>query len=171
MPDIYFATNREVLKETSRSAELGKRFNAEGPQFFRVGRSQVELKGKDPKKDDRWSVKSTRLYKEDMQPDDGEIRRGSQDLFDDLRKLLKKEQQDVLIYLHGYANDFDDSMIRAAALQEIYNIDDSKSDIRNPLVFAFGWPSNGNVFPRSEYFSDRHDAQMSGSPCRAVCWR
>ena len=162
MPDIYFATNREVLKETSRSAKLGKRFNVEGPQFFRVGRAQLELKGKDPKKDDRWRFKSARLYKEDMDPDDGVVQRGSQDLFEDLRKLLRDHCQDVLIYLHGYANDFDDSMIRAAALQEIYHQGKGDDEIRDPLVFAFGWPSNGNVLPRSEYFSDRHDAQMSG---------
>ena len=46
--DVYFATNRDVVNETPEAAELGNRFNADGPQFFRVGRAEVEQTGADP---------------------------------------------------------------------------------------------------------------------------
>ena len=40
---IYFATNRDVVLEGTSNAELGERFNADGPQFFRVGVCKVVL--------------------------------------------------------------------------------------------------------------------------------
>lgn len=157
---IYFATNRDVTRETARTAELGERFHPDGPQFFRVGVAQVEQTGPDPTDDDAFAVRSRRLYSEKGKKP-GEVVRGSQDLFEDLRKKLKDEQQDVLVYLHGYANSFDSSIARAAALQVLYD-HGGPGKGPDPLVFVFSWPSNGKVFPAVEYFSDRDDAEMSG---------
>ena len=117
MTQIFFASNRNVVAETSATgAVFGDRFNADGPQCFRVGMTEVALKG-DPLDDNAWSVGATRLYKEkldDTMPKGARL--GSSKLFDDLPALLRKEVVDVVIYLHGFANDFQNSAIRAAAL-------------------------------------------------------
>jgi esterase/lipase superfamily enzyme len=158
--DIYFATNRNVTRETTRTAEFGERFHPDGPQFFRVGVAQVEQADPEATGDEAWTVKSRRLYSEKGDKP-GEVVRASQDMFEDLRQRLKNEQQDVLVYIHGYANGFDNSIARAAALQALYD-HAAAGKGPDPLVFAFAWPSNGKVFPAVEYFSDRDDAEMSG---------
>ena len=42
----------------------------------------------------------------------------------------------------GFANDFESSVARAAALQELYGAGEQKV-----LVVLFAWPSNGRVQP------------------------
>ncbi len=158
MTQIFFASNRNVVAETSATgAVFGDRFNADGPQCFRVGMTEVALKG-DPLDDNAWSVGATRLYKEkldDTMPKGARL--GSSKLFDDLRALLRKEVVDVVIYLHGFANDFQNSAIRAAALEKLYGAGEKKI-----MVVLFSWPSNGRVQPAWNYFSDREDAEASG---------
>lgn len=159
MERIFFASNRNVKHETSVSGNLfGDRFNADGPQCFRVGHAEILREGTDPKKDESWTVGQTKLYPEelDSRREDGAML-GSNRLFDDMRKLLKEEDTDVLLYIHGFANSFQNSVRRAAALQELYSSNDQKI-----IVFLFSWPSNGKVQPAWNYFSDREDAEASG---------
>ncbi len=156
---VYFATNRNVVKETAKTVTFGPRFNADGPQFFRVGIAEVEQVKADPTHDQAWKVKASCLYSEKGRK--GQVVRASQGLFDDLRERLKREDQDILVFLHGYASDFEDSVVRAAALQHLYSHGASPEE-PDPLVFVFSWPSNGKVFSAVEYFSDRDDAQASG---------
>ena len=40
MVDVYFATNRDSVKDKGK--HFGERFHAQGPMFFRVGVAQVE---------------------------------------------------------------------------------------------------------------------------------
>ncbi|MFO1037714.1 MAG: alpha/beta hydrolase [Geminicoccaceae bacterium] len=159
--DIHFATNRNILKETPSSAEFGERFDESGPQFFRVGVADVVQVGPDPTADDGYAVRGKRLYSEKPARRGGPLVRASQGMFEELRQQLKDDERDVLVYLHGFANDFDNSIMRAAALQTLYaqRSDPGEPD---PIVFVFAWPSNGKTFPATEYFSDRDDAQMSG---------
>ena len=156
---IYFASNRDVKFETSQSANnFGNRFNADGPQFFRVGVVDVLDKGGDPRDDDNWSAGLCTLYPENLDPGrSADVKIGSPKFFDDLRKILTENALDVVIYIHGFANDFQNTARRAAALQKLY----SASGF-DQMVVVFSWPSNGNVFPAYEYFSDREDAEMSG---------
>lgn len=157
--EIYFATNRDVVREEEHHADFGDRFNSGGPQFFRVGVADVKQEGADPAADDAYQVVSQRLYSE--RSETGQPVRASQGMFDELRARLKDKQQDILIYLHGFANSFENSLMRAAALQTLYHHGRERLKA-DPLVFVFAWPSNGKVFPMTEYFSDRDDAQMSG---------
>lgn len=167
METIYFASNRDVKHETSNSCKnLGKRFNQDGPQFFRLGKAEVLVDG-DPKDDDNWSPSQCSLYPENLGGQRQKI--GSDGFFEELRELIVEHKGDVIIYLHGFANDFADSVIRAGALQHVYrkvwdarSINWEKCDAAPPLFVMFSWPSNGNVFPRYEYFSDREDAEASG---------
>jgi esterase/lipase superfamily enzyme len=156
---IFFASNRNVLAETSATGQVfGDRFNADGPQCFRVGRAEATLTGTDPKQDAKWSVGKTELYAEeldDSMPKGAVL--GSSKLFMVLRDLLKDRDRDVIVYLHGFANTFQNSVARAAALQQIYSTTKQKV-----LVVLFSWPSNGEVRPSWNYFSDRDDAEASG---------
>ena len=122
MTKIYFASNRDVVHETSSKGNIfGDRFNGAGPQCFRVGVAQVDLSGSDPKKDDHWSVGDTKLYPETLDSSmPAGAKLGSEAMFEDLRTELKKQDTDVIVYLHGFANNFENSVQRAAALQEIY---------------------------------------------------
>jgi len=161
MAQIYFASNRDVKHESSITGEVfGERFNKDGPQCFRVGIADVGLRGTDPTDDDAWIVGKTRLYPETLdkaRPEDAKKKLGSGQMFDELRKLLKKQDRDVIIYLHGFANTFQNSLARAAALQDLYSSAD-----QDVMVVLFSWPSNGVVQPAWSYFSDREDAEASG---------
>ncbi len=159
MATIYFLSNRNVLHETSKSGHIfGERFNKDGPQCFRVGEAEVVLNGSDPKQDEDWSVGRTKLYPEDLDSKrPGGEKLGSAHLFESLRKLLKAAEHDVVLYIPGFANTFENSAQRAAALQELYSSVD-----QTVIVVLFSWPSNGRVAPAWNYFSDRDDAEASG---------
>ncbi len=161
MTQIYFASNRDVKHETSSKGDVfGQRFNTGGPQCFRVGLAEVTLTGGDATVDDAWAVGDTRLYSETLdttRPENAGKKFGSGKMFDDLRKVLKVENRDVIVYLHGFANSFQNSVARAAALQELY-----ASAEQDVMVVLFSWPSNGVVQPAWSYFSDREDAEASG---------
>lgn len=156
---IYFASNRDVKFETSKNANnFGKRFNADGPQFFRVGCVDVTDKGGDPTDEDNWVAGNCELYPEKLDPNQPkDVKIGSPKFFEDLRQILVANAQDIIIYIHGFANDFPNTAVRAAALQRLYSAKGF-----DQMVVMFSWPSNGNVFPAYEYFSDREDAELSG---------
>jgi esterase/lipase superfamily enzyme len=161
MSRIYFASNRFVKHESSAKGDVfGDRFNKDGPQCFRVGWAETKLKGDDPLKDEAWSVGKTQLYPEQLDATktaDSQPKLGSAALFEDLRAELKKADRDVIVYIHGFANSFENSIARAAALERIY-----RSAEQDVMVVVFSWPSNGEVQPAWNYFSDREDAEASG---------
>lgn len=160
MSTIFFASNRDVLHETSSKGRVfGQRFNADGPQCFRVGKAEVKLKGSDPRVDDAWKVGQTKLYPEKLDDTRGrDAKLGSAALFEELRQYLRGADRDVIIYLHGFANSFENSVQRAAALEALYN----EGAEQKVMVVLFSWPSNGEVQPAWNYFSDREDAEASG---------
>ncbi len=159
MSKIYFATNREIKFETSKNANnFGDRFNAMGPQAFRLGHVTVTMQGTDPKVESNWTVGECRLYAENLNANaKGGVKLGTDDFFEDLRLALKSECHDLIIYIHGFANDFENTALRAAQLEAMYSTQD-----RPVRVVMFSWPSNGRVAPAYEYFSDRDDAEASG---------
>ncbi len=175
MATIYFATNRAVKFESSKTArnfgdEAAKpkpreaddpRFPAGGPQIFRVGKVQVDLVGGDPfsVQDEKvWKVGQCDLYPEELKPDDpADVKLGSASMFDELRRHLKDNTSDVIILIHGFASTFQSAARRAAQLQTLYG-----ADGKDAMVVMFSWPSDGQVFPSARYFSDRHDAAASG---------
>lgn len=156
--DVYFASNRD-FNGSLTDPKFGERFNDDGPQYFRVGRAKVERKGGDD-----YKYKSGKVVSE--KPNENIL--GSRSLFDDLRQTLQTTKQDVIVYIHGFANTFESSIERGAQLHHEYEITprpDASGKARDPyrpIVFAFSWPSNGRVFPKYEYQSDRDDARLSG---------
>jgi esterase/lipase superfamily enzyme len=158
MTRIYFASNRNVLAQTSVKGEVfGERFNADGPQCFRVGFADV-TPGSDPAEDKGWKAGKTELYPENLAPGENkETKLGSARMFEQLRVELKNSKRDVIVFLHGFANDFPNALIRAAQLEALYRT--AEKDV---MVILFSWPSNGRAAPAWEYFSDREDAEASG---------
>lgn len=157
MHDVYFATNRNLLRKTG-PVEFGGRFHVDGPQFYRVGHAQVEKVSEDP--DEGYVVREVSIAAESKQG--APVRLGSKAIFTDLREKMRAENRDVIVYIHGFANDFLSVIGRAAQVADVYRINKANSPEYRPYVFAFSWPSNGKVVPPWQYFSDRDDAEASG---------
>ena len=188
MNEIYYATNRNLTGEDP--VRFGARFNVDRPFFYRVGKAVVR-KRRDPKDpwDEAYRVdpKSVELFPEKIpEGEEGEALLGSAAAFAEIRAKFadRKEQRDVLLYIHGFASSFESALIRASELRDAYlapptsilnasEADGRATRAREPLVFVFCWPSDGIAFgggvqndddavPQWAYFSDRDDAEASG---------
>ncbi|MBC6407195.1 MAG: alpha/beta hydrolase [Rhodobacteraceae bacterium] len=177
MSKLYFATNRN-LKEGGGS--FGTRFHADGPQVFRVGTVDVNLKeglaalSPEAQDDAAWEVANTTLYGEDFDTDrEGGPQLGSAEMFESLRSELNADC-DVILFIHGFNNDFEDAARRAGQLNHIYQQQMDTLDPTNKrrvVTFFFSWPSDGRAIAspfggkriRHYYYSDRDDAEMSGA--------
>lgn len=155
--DVYFATNRNRLRKAGR-VEFGERFHEDGPQFYRVGHARVEQISKDP--DEGYLLREVTLAPESKSGKPTLL--GSKKIFNDLQERMRQDNRDVLVYLHGFANSFKSSIERAAQVADIYRIRRADGEEYQPHIFAFSWPSNGEVVPPWQYFSDRDDAEASG---------
>ena len=177
MTEVFFATNRTEPRGGRR--KFGDRFNTDGPHFYEVGRAEVAWAETDadgtPTSPDDYTV-SFRLQKArrpktetiDAVPEMhrkqavGE-KTGSQALFEGLRDDMRRTGRDAILFVHGFANDFDNAMARAAWLKEKYLIQREGDEAPcQPYMFAFSWPSDGMAQPPWKYASDRDDAAMSG---------
>lgn len=177
---IYFGTNRLVLSE--KPAKFGDPYNADKPYYFRVGEVEVERRGDSwARPDDAYACGQPVLYAEKPSPKNParEIL-GSAKLFHELRETMVNDPRDVLIFIHGFASTFESAMERAAELRDQYlspKTDPATGTLqkrgREPLVFAFSWPSDGVTVGTATgaagsdrrkwaYSSDREDARASG---------
>lgn len=103
-------------------------------------------------------------YKEKINPNDVEKDLedhcfGSIRMFENLKKLMKTKEMDLLIYVHGYNVEWEEAVSSALSLQETLKSQTNNKDL---LVFLFSWPSDGSMFPYLAYKSDRVDAKGSG---------
>ena len=154
--EIFFATNRRN-EGTEKKPQFGDRPHLLGPDFYRVGIASVKKASDDL--DDGYEVEKVQIKGEgntDAQD------RGSDKLFTDIRQEVRVSGCDVLVYIHGFANTFASAISRAAQLREHYLVGRPGQQPQHPVVFAFCWPSNGEVTPPWEYFSDRNDARSAG---------
>ncbi len=164
--EVYFATNRNMTGSNS-APSFGERFHRDGANFYRVGRARVRKVSDDL--DDGYEVVSVRTDAEGTRATTAH-RLGSKALFADIKGRMIAETCDAIVYLHGFANTFEDGIKRAAQLHEAYEITPRDGGAPyHPVVLAFCWPSNGSTTPPWEYFSDRDDAKASGTAmARAV---
>lgn len=86
---------------------------------------------------------------------------GSQRMFYELYKEMSatKLQNDVLIFIHGFAYTFDEELKAICELKKMY-IDNEKSPINHILFIS--WPASSTVFPLT-YFDDRAASINSGN--------
>ncbi|CAN5307554.1 hypothetical protein BH10PSE6_BH10PSE6_40770 [soil metagenome] len=84
----------------------------------------------------------------------------SQTAFDD----LADGGRNILVFIHGFANSFENAITRAAFNREWFT--DSKVADADTAVVAFSWPSRGQLitlpFPTLPYRSDQSAAGNSG---------
>lgn len=145
MLEVYYATNRRILAE-GKTPKFGDRFNEEGPQELRFGSAKVQkVKGK-------YALKKVVLMPERK---DKDLPSGV--IFEDLRKAMADKRLDVICLIHGFASTVETALERAAEIKDKYKVGGREAE-----VFVFSWPSDGAVFPPTNYFEDRADAQASG---------
>ncbi|MFO0764754.1 MAG: alpha/beta fold hydrolase [Patescibacteria group bacterium] len=126
---IWFVTNRNYA---------GKTFGTTFPKIpgdLRVGRAEVM---------DGGTIDGLNVFPNNP-------KKGSLAMFDELRGDMKTCGRDTIIYIHGFNNDFNESLQEGAELSR------ALGDRYNVVVFS--WPSNGT---KLGYYPDRHDAELSG---------
>lgn len=141
MTTIYFATNRKPNR-AAKPADFGSGFSNTDLGDLRFGRANV----------DNGSLDEASI---EVLPDNP--RQGSKALFAELRQSMKADQVDSLLFIHGFNVSFRDAMDSAGKLSDTYSRV-SGNDYQ-PNVFVFSWPSDGKL---TNYFNDRHDAEVSG---------
>lgn len=177
---VYFGTNRLIVDEAK--GEIGDRYHADRPYYFRIGEVEVEKTGDSWRNADKaYKAGTPKVYPE--RPGDGDQAAvlGSETLFRKLHQTMKDEERDVLVFIHGFANTFESAMERAAELRDQYLSPKTDAETgtlakrgREPIVFAFSWPSDGVVLGFASgaagddrrkwaYSSDREDARASGA--------
>lgn len=77
-------------------------------------------------------------------------------------------RQDAVLFIHGFANTWTDSICRAAQLRDFYAIPSGGAAL--PFqVLAFGWPSDGQIMPPSTHYpADRKDAAAAALALAAL---
>ena len=156
MPDcmVRFVTNRE---ETKGKIPFGSGLNQKSPLYLRYGTAKVALpEGK--KKD--YALRTVSVAPEVMPGIDAspsaEAKFGSSQVYTDLQADLISNNADLLVFLHGFACDFETAILRAAELKQRW------STPERPLeVAVFSWPADGQMVPLLNYVSDRDDARSS----------
>lgn len=86
---------------------------------------------------------------------------GTQRMFYELYKNMSstKDRSDVLIFIHGYAYDFDDELKAITHLKKLF-IDNRASPVEHILFVS--WPASSSIVPLT-YFDDKASSINSGS--------
>lgn len=86
---------------------------------------------------------------------------GTQRMFYELYKNMSstKDRSDVLIFIHGYAYDFDDELKAIIDLKKLF-IDHPASPVEHILFVS--WPASSSIVPLT-YFDDKASSINSGS--------
>ncbi|WP_313090860.1 alpha/beta hydrolase [Chryseobacterium flavum] len=86
---------------------------------------------------------------------------GTQRMFYELYKNMSstKERSDVLIFIHGYAYDFDDELQAIIDLKKLF-IDRPESPVEHILFVS--WPASSSIVPLT-YFDDKASSINSGT--------
>jgi esterase/lipase superfamily enzyme len=153
--DIYFATNRQVLKD-GENAEVSEKFH---PNIDELRFGKVSFSGKNLyKKDlDAFVDKATiTVAKETLSGEDAaKSKLGSTAIFDAVRAEMLS--RDALIFVHGYDHTFREAAGRAVQLQQWL-----AAGGRDMVVLMFSWPSAGAGVSQRTYADDRDRARISG---------
>lgn len=164
---MFVVTNRELHAGRTGLAQFGKRPTPAGPNDLRM----VEVR----RVSKRWRVQII----PDVLDADWRRRAGLSDAsleamgFDPAgnvygsmyvaRKVLdrvnpprtgssRRKGRNLLVYVHGYNNDLDDVVTRAAGFERNFGVE----------VIAFSWPANGGGLAGvASYLSDKNDAKVS----------
>jgi len=151
---IYFATNRNP-DDFHNPTDFGKFFSTIGLTDLRfgwadvtgdnLGRYKITVAG------EMLEIGLENAKRNDLS---GQVL-GSNTVFEAVRQEMAENQQDCMIYIHGFNTNFKDAILSTARLKKFYNL--------KPMTwFLFTWPSDGSLLPFKAYASDRDDARASG---------
>lgn len=150
---VYFATNR-CPDNAAQPTRFADTVCAQDPQNLRFGSAEIDVtKGK---------VKSFTIAPEANVNDPDTQVLGSEQVFDELRQDMIADPADLLFFIHGFANSFDDALVKGARLRKFYGGTAKKGKKLHVMVFS--WPSDGKLIaPANAYRSDYLDAEISGT--------
>lgn len=151
--DICFATNRDPLVTVDGRAGFGTSFNRQGPHAFRVGVAEMVRDGAGY----RPGMIQLAPERLDLDAEGVPPLFGSEQLFARLKGRMQAEATDLIVLVHGFGTDFEQSLARGAELAERWRV-----GTRPAPVVVFSWPSDGAVAPYWRYGMDRADAASSG---------
>ncbi|MEJ2122197.1 MAG: alpha/beta hydrolase [Alphaproteobacteria bacterium] len=155
---VYFATNRNPIGKPP--TDFGPKLSSHEGLDLRFGRADVDLVFEPGGgADEDASTIEIKVAKEQLTsraraPTSDNFVFGSNEVFDHLRRKMVKHTRDSIIYIHGFANSFKSSIVRAAEHKQ------QLGDGANLAVFS--WQSDGEVFLYTPYERDRTDARASG---------
>lgn len=147
--------NFDNRKEPVSSATKKKNYNGRSILDYRI-LSEPEKSGYlevlEVLKSEKNSIKSS-LTKDNLG--------GTQKMFYDLYKEMStsKLRNDVLIFIHGFAYDFDGELRAILDLKKLF-IDNPASPVNHILFIS--WPASGSIFPLT-YFDDKAMSINSGN--------
>ena len=169
---VFFATNRD-LKVNAKGVVEGlisdKPWQNINLNAFRIGTAQVRIETENEKVlgeplNDEAAYKSAQLAKEIYDTKKRVYtKRGSEEIFPQLLEAVHNIEDNkkgircsIMIFIHGFNNSFEESIITGAELAHLYSTDDHRL-----IPFVFSWPSDGE-FSNIAYWDDRRDAELSG---------
>ncbi|HRH59107.1 MAG TPA: alpha/beta hydrolase [Chitinophagaceae bacterium] len=162
----YLITNRQILKD-----ETGKEYirtdgkeQATDDLRFATYNSETEeiivLPDMSPSKyiaDPKEPASYKNPYRSDYDNVKMSSLKGSERMFTDLYKKMSSEDGgDVLLYVHGFHNDFGRVIRSIKRLEELY-IKNEASTVKHLVVFT--WPARDSLM---RYRDDARDAELSG---------
>lgn len=191
---LHYVTNRAHEGDDRWAPDrYGNKFSDGGSENLRFGKLTVEAAADDVERRFRAktsagrgdgeslqrlfarSAKSARIsaFRETLKKNVHEERQrtarlGSRQMFEGLRKAMLKHR-DVVVYVHGYAVDWEQAVGGALALQSMLNrpgigyTPEGQTPCGDVLVVLFTWPSDGSNLPFVAYRSDRSEAAPSGA--------
>lgn len=153
---MYLVTNRNILAESGNVKDVfGERTNSDGPNELRIARlgkrrtdwHATVLEDELP----RTTVEQLQA-EFDLRIDPDETHYVDLLVACDLARQARKEGRNILIFVHGYNNDVDDVLHRAARIEQHYGV----------IVLPFSWPANGGgIKGVADYKDDKNDAKAS----------
>lgn len=150
MTEVYFATNRRpVIDKDRQITDFSGELSTVDGRDLRYGRADFAAG-----ENDKFTMT---VAPEDIFVYSGGSAAatvGSSTVLEELRRKLagpEGEKKDIIVYIHGFNNEFHEGIKAAAALSRALSDDF--------IVFAFSWPSDGRLFG---YHKDRSDVMQSG---------
>jgi esterase/lipase superfamily enzyme len=153
---MFVVTNRKLNPRKKDLKLFGHEPNEKGPNELRLvkvvktGSSYVTT----PLMDKLSKAKlQTLIDKYNLPVDPNEDRYASLEVACQLFAQSRRQQKNILFFVHGYNNDLADIMKTAYSLERLYNV----------IVVPFSWPANGGgkVSGMASYLSDKADARVS----------
>jgi esterase/lipase superfamily enzyme len=150
---VYFATNR-CADDPADPTEFLDHACGDDPQNLRFGIAEVDL--------NEGEVEFTVAEERNVGDPERQVL-GSEEVFDRLRQDMIDDPADCLFFIHGFANSFEQALLRTASIGQFYFGAGTGPFSKKLHLFAFCWPSDGVLFSLANaYRSDRIDAAVSG---------